>query len=314
MRTALGILLAASAVAALPGVAAAATQSTVTNDENGNVFKAGAGPANVTIDQNAPEPFAFSVADTGNSLVARGGCSASGASALCPLGSWTVRLGPSDDRLRIFTYYSPATVAAGAGDDVIRHSSQYGTSRAGSGDDAITGNGRSLDLYGDADDDTLYGWEGAVRLNGGGGQDVLLTEPTWYTAGAADGGDGHDLVFAGNYAGPLSGGSGNDIIGFVSEVADVAPISGGAGADLIYGSDLSDTIAGGTGNDEIRVYDGGADTVDCGGGFDKVFIDETDTVSNCERVTIDPGLADPRYEAAKARAISLRPAGLGASL
>ena len=75
---------------------------------------------------------------------------------------------------------------------------------------------------------------------------------------------------------------------------------------MIYGSDGPDTVTGGAGNDEIRVYDGGADTVDCGASFDEVFADTTDTVRNCEQVRLHAGPVDPRYEAAKAKAIALR--------
>ena len=106
--------------------------------------------------------------------------------------------------------------------------------------------------------------------------------------------------------GSLSGGADDDIIGYISPNSGRPTVDGGSGNDVIYGSDAQDRVTGGPGNDEIRVYGGGADTVDCGGSFDSVYADASDTVVNCEQVRSSAGPVDPRYEAAKAKALALR--------
>jgi len=56
------------------------------------------------------------------------------------------------------------------------------------------------------------------------------------------------------------------------------------GSDAIWGGDGSDRLYGGKGRDHI--YTGGwyKDFVDCGPGIDRVEVDSSDTVRNCERV------------------------------
>jgi len=60
-----------------------------------------------------------------------------------------------------------------------------------------------------------------------------------------------------------------------------------------------DTLAGGNGNDRFHTRDGEADVITCGAGFDVVFADEADVISDktdtnalgsCEKVVRrDPG-------------------------
>lgn len=71
--------------------------------------------------------------------------------------------------------------------------------------------------------------------------------------------------------------------------------------DILSGGDGPDTLDGRDGNDRIEVRDGGADTVICGPGTaDVAIVDETDSVTGCERVELpqpggetDTGPVDP---------------------
>ena len=223
-------MLVATGLLACPGAAWATTPSTVSNDGTGNVFKGGADPADVDIDMTrVPPGFEYEVTDAGNPLVWKGGCSGPfGLSVGCPNGSWTIKLGPLNDRLHIFTAYATATINTGAGDDVVSNNALLGTLHAGPGEDVVRAAGKILEIYGDNDDDKLYGTEGAVKLYGGGGQDVLLTEPIFAISGGADGGDGYDIVFAGNEGTSLSGGADDDILGFVGPAGRSTPFRAAA--------------------------------------------------------------------------------------
>ena len=201
MRTTLAALFVTGAVLACPVAAGATTPSIVSNDgSGGNVFKGGANAVNAKIDITSAALFEYEVTDGGNPLVAQGGCAGGGLSAFCPLGGWTVTLGPLSDRLWLFTAAQHATITTGAGDDVVDDYALRGTLHTGPGEDVVRAGGQVLEIYGNTDDDKLYGTQGSVRLFGGGGQDVLLTAPTWDIAAGADGGDGYDIVFAANVA------------------------------------------------------------------------------------------------------------------
>lgn len=86
-------------------------------------------------------------------------------------------------------------------------------------------------------------------FDGGDGNDII-------TAGDADdqiyGGTGNDKIEAGDGADYIKGGSGNDVI------------NAGPGNDRIWGENGDDTIHGGAGNDEI----------DAGYGIDTLYADE----------------------------------------
>jgi Ca2+-binding RTX toxin-like protein len=72
-------------------------------------------------------------------------------------------------------------------------------------------------------------------------------------------------------------------------------LRGGTGADRIVGHGGPDDIAGNNGkdvltaqggNDIVRAADGYADTVSCGPGQDKAQVDDVDTRTGCEDVTL----------------------------
>jgi hypothetical protein len=109
----------------------------------------------------------------------------------------------------------------------------------------------------------------------------------------------------------INGKGGNDIIvGDNSAVAGGNDrINAGGGDDLVFDIPVSeefvniidkDVITAGNGNDIVVVLEltGGADTVDCGPGTDAVFFDEgIDTVNNCELLNpplvLDSLIANP---------------------
>jgi Ca2+-binding RTX toxin-like protein len=101
---------------------------------------------------------------------------------------------------------------------------------------------------------------------GGAGDDTLYTSSNGF--GAANGGDGHDTIYAhgtingdaGNdtiyiqqsyYAGQVHGGDGDDIIYAPTNQA-VTAVFGDAGNDQLYGSNLADTLDGGAGDDRLN--------------------------------------------------------------
>jgi beta-lactamase regulating signal transducer with metallopeptidase domain len=127
-------------------------------------------------------------------------------------------------------------------------------------------------ILGAEDGDTIRGLAGADRLRGGRGADVI------------GGGAGADEIRGGGGADALSGGRGDDVIG---GGAGDDRIIGGPGDDDLRGGAGRDAIMAGAGDDVVRVWaDGTADAVDCGGGFDRAFIDPTDTAERCEVVVV----------------------------
>ena len=138
------------------------------------------------------------------------------------------------------------TITGGAGNDTIR--STYGNDsvdggaggdeiRGGAGNDTLVGNGGSYDgqldrLYGDAGNDVLMAGAGGGPLQ-------------------AEGGDGFDSITGGGADDTLYGGGERDTL------------LGGSGNDYLYGGDDWDTLDGGTGRDYLsgdagddRLYSG----------------------------------------------------------
>lgn len=72
-------------------------------------------------------------------------------------------------------------------------------------------------------------------------------------------------------------------------------LSGGGGADRLIGHGGPDQLTGGSeqdvmnglaGNDVLHAADFTADTVNCGAGQDQATVDQSDTVTSCEDVTL----------------------------
>lgn len=130
----------------------------------------------------------------------------------------------------------PATIRAGAGDDVITGGSGDDTIDGGDGNDIIRGGRGDDTIDGDAGDDMVWGDEG---------DDTLL------------GGDGHDEVRGGRGDDTLWGGNGNDLL---IGNAGRDTLRGDAGSDALYGMRGQDTLIGGTGLDDL-IGGSGEDTM-----------------------------------------------------
>jgi hypothetical protein len=312
MRTTLAVLTAATCLA-WPSLAAATAPSTVSHAENLTTFRVGSAPADMTAREvHFPvSPFdAIAFTDDGNPLVSSGDCDQM-TPAHCPYGPMEIRLGPLADRARVFTATRSlsATILGGAGDDRISAGAIFEDVRGGLGDDLIKASTRGGAIQGGGGDDSLYGREAAM-LSGGDGNDLMLSD-SWLAS--MEGGDGYDVLIRGSgfdAGGPMHGGEDDDVLGFEpSSDAYALTMTGGPGHDSIHGGVGPNDITGGSGNEEIWTYEGDTDTVNCGGGFDVVYADATDSVaSNCERVTIGAGPADPRLERALVRTQALRAA------
>src|SRR5712691_2096893 len=163
-----------------------------------------------------------------------------------------------------FTSLASLTVNAGAGNDTVEGSDDFGdVLNGGTGNDKICGGGGDDKITGGDNDDSINGQAGDDLLNGNQGNDKLL------------GGDGQDVMFGGNGFDTMSGGDGDDTLhgqgGNDRIFGDAGndSIFGDAGSDVLVGGDDNDTLLGGDGND---VGSGGLgdDSVDGQGGTDVV--------------------------------------------
>jgi len=158
---------------------------------------------------------------------------------------------------RIFGGFGNDLLVGGDGNDVM-----YGQF----GNDALVG-GRGNDrLYGGRDADAMAGGSGDDYLNGGQGADWIFGDATNDVpedyAGLVDYARKYANTNTGNDE--IVGGDGNDIL------------LAGNGDDLVYGGDGSDIILGGRGDDNVRAGDGrdfvlggvGSDNLDGGNGAD----------------------------------------------
>lgn len=303
------VAVAAAALALAPAAAVASTPSTVAFDltQGASVFEVGSAPGDVVVDQDLLT-FALSFEDFGNPLVAGFGCVQS-TPVFCPFGDVQVRLDDQHDRARVFTIGGHATILGEGGDDELRAFAIREQVLAGPGEDTVFVRSRNADVHGNGNADEIYAAEVLADVSGGGGNDLLVSDTNF---GNLTGGGGFDVLIRGGRAeaGAMSGGNDPDIIGFAPDYEGLGAtwtLDGGGLYDWIHGSPGPDTVLGGDGNDEIWVFGGDTDTVDCGTGFDEVNADESDVVAaNCERVRRNAGPADPRFEAALARAADLK--------
>jgi Ca2+-binding RTX toxin-like protein len=95
-------------------------------------------------------------------------------------------------------------------------------------------------LRGGSGNDTIFGFEGSDRIEGGGGNDELIWGNTFAPVGLAtlDGGSGNDVLRGGLVNGNMLGGSGDDtlILGRFSTGPVGAPpptVDGGTGFDTL---------------------------------------------------------------------------------
>lgn len=135
---------------------------------------------------------------------------------------------------------------------------------------------------------------GKIVATLGGGDD------TYEFAGNAlqqiDGGGGNDRIVTGTNKDTLSGGAGNDDLtgGAADDTLDGGTgddrLDGGEGGDQLTGAAGRDTLLGDGAtsainrNDKILARDGERDTIDCGGGYDLAEVDLLDVATNCSNL------------------------------
>ena len=162
-----------------------------------------------------------------------------------------------------------ASIAGGAGNDLIYALDGADTLTGGAGNDTL------LSTYGN---DSVDGGAGSDEIRGGAGNDTLVGNGGSYD-GLLDrlyGDAGNDVLMAGAGGGPLQaeGGAGFDAI--TGGIADDTlsgggerdTLLGGSGNDYLYGGDDWDTLDGGVGRDYLsgdagddRLYSGVSDVV-----------------------------------------------------
>jgi Ca2+-binding RTX toxin-like protein len=146
--------------------------------------------------------------------------------------------------------------------------SGFENAAGGNGDDFLTGNSAANRLFGDGGADTIRGRAGDDTIEGGAGADMLF------------GGNGLDRLSYASSAlavtinlgtGAASGGDaeGDGYIGFEGAIgsAFADTITAGPAGSSLAGGDGDDTLTGGDGDDTIE-GGAGADLMDGGGGID----------------------------------------------
>ena len=122
------------------------------------------------------------------------------------------------------------------------------------GNDRLYGNGGNDVFNAESGDDTLYGGHGNDSFDAGNGDDIV------YGNGGHDvfvTVDGNDILVGGTGNDSFDAGNGDDIV-YGNGGDDL--LVGGSGDDLLYGGSGSDRFEGGLGNDELWL-NGGNDVV-----------------------------------------------------
>lgn len=152
-------------------------------------------------------------------------------------------------------FYNFENIISGNGNDALSGTAGANRMDGGGGDDLIMGLGGNDFLLGGSGNDTLEGGEGNDRILGVTGNDTLRGE---LGNDVLNGGDGNDDMIGGNGDDIMYGGAGNDTM------------DGGDGNDLLIGNDGDDIMDGGLGNDNFRGGTG-VDVIDGGVGDDRAF-------------------------------------------
>jgi Ca2+-binding RTX toxin-like protein len=284
------------AIAGLLAVAGSASASTLAVDRGGTLrFTAAPREAN-HVELSDPLAVQTVVTDSGSIITAGNGCvQVTPHQATCAMPASfdqdvAIVLADGDDFAHAFKLTTGyIAIDGGSGADTIEDLPQFGAEvTGGTGNDTITVHpnfGGSVDVHGDAGNDTIdaISASGLVRGDAGADQITLSTfvePPAGFSA--AYGGAGDDAISA---SGPtdmslIDGGFGDDTISSAT-FSEVATMRGGWGADTITAVDGTSLILGGFGAD---VIDGGgdSDTINCGFGVDQYVAHAGDTVSGCE--------------------------------
>jgi Ca2+-binding RTX toxin-like protein len=295
MRSSLALISVTAGLLAVPGVAAA---STVSVDQPGGpaVFRSGSHASDLTVSS------ALEWSDAAQPLIAGPGCT-QGPPITCAAFDQDIRFGAGNDRYRSSTAFA-ITVSGAGGGDSIRAAGEVNRIDAGSGADQVWENGDGTGyVIGGSGNDKLYSFEAETPVDGGTGDDLLITAANGPAGVSLTGDDGDDELVARSGSGTASGGDDDDVIA-LADAAGAWTAAGGSGSDTIGGGPFADTVTGGSGNDVIDVSgDGGQDSVDCGTGIDLVIYDPGDTISrSCEIRRVGPVTELPKITRARADA------------
>jgi Ca2+-binding RTX toxin-like protein len=122
-----------------------------------------------------------------------------------------------------------------------------------------------------------------TRVDGGAGYDDLVANDAAGATCCGDfvllGGDGGDLLYAGDVGTTVDGGAGGD---WLFGAAGRDTLRGGSGNDRIAGGPGRDILRGGTDRDTLYARDRYPDVVGGGGGRDRARVDRRDVVSSIE--------------------------------
>ena len=289
------VLAAPLLVAVLP-VAAQAADVAV---QNGTLrYASGQAPNSVQISLRPSGSFV--VSDSKTNVNAGPGCTSMGARrATCQAAGVTalvVDTAGGADHVSINAAIStPATIAGGGGNDVLRGGSGNDRLEGGPGGDTLDGAaGSDVELGGDGNDTFSQGRSpnGADGLQGGGGVDQVgygkrsagIAVSLDAVANDGEFGEGDNV---GTDVEGVTGGSGSDsIIGSAARNS----LDGSIGNDFVDGRAGVDSLSGGRGADRIGSRDLSVDRVDCGAEGDRVRANFGDRVArDCEVV----GLSAP---------------------
>ena len=291
-RGGLALLVAAGSLV-VPATASASTVFVSNDPPPTAVFRAGGGEVNDL--EVHPLGVGYEFFDAVGLLSAGPGCVPSLGGGVECAGTQLVEasLRGANDSAHVVVN-AQARIWAGPGDDNVVADSLAGSTFVfgEAGDDEIAAGGEGGQLAdGGPGNDIVHagGFAGSGTGIGGPGADVIDYR-TFIGGGLAtlDGGPGNDTIVSDPTNGTVDGGPGNDTItidGLVPFLggADGFTINGGPGADIINGGLFGDTVNGGPGNDHIDVVNGGADTVSCGPGQDVVHHDVGDIIAaDCE--------------------------------
>jgi Ca2+-binding RTX toxin-like protein len=285
--------------AALSGTADAATLTL-----EGATHRYAAAPGEVNTPSVARSPgsyFEQLFSEASAPITVLEGC-VSGEPIVCTRGPWIVDLGDRDDRADIVPFTSDSTVYGGPGNDDFASNGAQAWGYGGSGNDRIllaADNGTYA--WGGPGRDTLSTSAPGAFLNGEEDDDYLAATGG-YSLGTLDGGAGDDtIVTAPTSLARASGGSGDDVI--IASPRAVG-VTGGPGSDRITSGQ---NIEAGSGADFIDVSSGGSIT-SCGAGRDTVYVPSANTAvpGDCEIVSVGAPAQAASTDEALARFGALR--------
>lgn len=151
-----------------------------------------------------------------------------------------------NDRMDASAIAESVQLSGDAGNDTLIGGSGADTIQGGNDLDSLVGNGGNDQISGGAGRDTIVGGHGDDTLDGGSENDNLSGNTG---NDSLLGGHGNDLLNGNEDNDTLNGGIGNDTLkGGIGHDA----LSGYMGNDSLLGEDGDDTLIGGDGNDRLR--------------------------------------------------------------